>query len=186
MDAGGAPHDAQRPTIDDRRGARRSARDLRGRRRRDVCGPASIAPPRWLQSRVQKSGGRGTESLSLDLGTADRTVLEEASLQLADLILDDQATSKIPEPSQGVAGGSMLYAASSAPSKEAGAAWERRSPVAYTSERPAVQPMPTLKRRCQNTQVAWLVSLGPRSRRWRPCSSSWRQRSRPCSSGTTI
>jgi hypothetical protein len=67
-------------------------------------------------------------------------------LQLADLILHDQATSKIPEPSQGVAGGSMLYVASSAPSKEAGAAWERRSPVAYTSERPAVQPMPTLKR----------------------------------------
>lgn len=67
-------------------------------------------------------------------------------MQLADSILDDQAKSKIPEPSQGVAGGSVLYVASSAPSKEAGAAWERRSPVAYTSERPAVQPMPTLKR----------------------------------------
>lgn len=33
--------------------------------------------------------------------------------------------------------------------------------------------------RCQNALVAGLVSLGPRSRRWRPCSSSWRQRSRP-------
>jgi multidrug efflux pump subunit AcrA (membrane-fusion protein) len=67
-------------------------------------------------------------------------------LQLADSILHDQAKSKILEPSQGVAGGSVLYVASSAPSKEAGPAWERRSPVAYTSERPAVQPMPTLKR----------------------------------------
>jgi RND family efflux transporter MFP subunit len=64
---------------------------------------------------------------------------------LADSILDDQTKSKIPEPSQGVAGGSVLYVASSAPSKEAGAAWERRSPVAYPSERPAVQAMPTLK-----------------------------------------
>jgi RND family efflux transporter MFP subunit len=66
-------------------------------------------------------------------------------LQLADSILDDQTKSKIPEPSQGVAGRSMLYVASSAPTKEAAAAGEGRSPVAYPSERPAVQPMPTLK-----------------------------------------
>ena len=67
-------------------------------------------------------------------------------MQSPDLILEDQTKSKIAEPSPGAASRSVLYVASTAPSKEAGAAPEGRSPIAYPSERPGVEPIPTLKK----------------------------------------
>jgi RND family efflux transporter MFP subunit len=66
-------------------------------------------------------------------------------LQSRDFISLDRTTSDVVEPRPGAAERPVLHVASSAPSKEAGAALEGRSPIAVPSERPGVQPMPTLK-----------------------------------------
>ena len=63
-------------------------------------------------------------------------------MQSPDLILHDQTKSKIAEPSPGAAARSVHYVASSAQGKEAGPVLEGRS---HPSERPGVEPMPTLK-----------------------------------------
>jgi Biotin-lipoyl like len=63
---------------------------------------------------------------------------------LPDPILDEPTKSKVAGSGQGAAERSVLYVASSAPSKEADAAWQGRSSIAYPSDR--AEPPPTLKR----------------------------------------
>ena len=63
-------------------------------------------------------------------------------MQSPDLIAHDLTKSKIVEPSAGAAPRSVLSLASSAQGKEASPVLERKS---HPSERPGVEPMPTLK-----------------------------------------
>jgi multidrug resistance efflux pump len=65
-------------------------------------------------------------------------------LQPPDSMLRDQTTSKIPEPGPSATARSVLYVAS-APSNEPGAASEGQSRVPCPSERPGVEPTPTLQ-----------------------------------------
>jgi RND family efflux transporter MFP subunit len=66
-------------------------------------------------------------------------------LQSQDSILHDRTTSNVAEPGPGAAERSVLHVAAPAPSEEAGAALEGRSPIADPSERLPVDPKPPLK-----------------------------------------
>ena len=62
-----------------------------------------------------------------------------------DPISHDRTTAKVAEPSPGATERSVLHVASPAPSGAADAALEGRSPITVPTERPGVDPMPTLE-----------------------------------------
>jgi RND family efflux transporter MFP subunit len=66
-------------------------------------------------------------------------------LQSQDSISHDRATSNVAEPNPGAAECSVLHVAAPAPSEEAGAALEGRSPIADPGEGLPVDPKPPLK-----------------------------------------
>jgi RND family efflux transporter MFP subunit len=66
-------------------------------------------------------------------------------LQSSDCISRERTTAKVAEPGPVAAEHSVLRVTPPPPSKEAGATLEGRSPIAYPSERPGVEPMPIRK-----------------------------------------